>query len=224
MRERPRYTDGTLALSPKPNHIKPDNILEHIMEKLTRENLYTLEKYAEIRPEYRARVMTHKKDRKVHLGDYATLYFEDFLTMQYQVQEMLRAERIFEAAGIQEEIDAYNPLIPDGSNWKATFMIEYDDVDERKQALAKMIGIEDKVWVRVADFDKVYAIADEDLDRESEEKTSSVHFLRFELTPEMANAVKDGAAIAMGSDHPAYTQSVEPVPAATRDALAADLA
>jgi len=193
------------------------------MEKLTREKLYSLEQYAEKRPEFRARVMEHKKRRFVPLGAHATLYFEDALTMQYQVQEMLRAERIFEAAGIQEELDAYNPLIPDGSNWKASFMIEYDDENERKQALARMIGIEDKVWVQVNGFDKVYAIADEDLERESEDKTSSVHFMRFELEPDMVTAVKGGEQVAMGIDHPAYEQKIDAVKPETLEALAADL-
>ncbi|MGA7979634.1 MAG: DUF3501 family protein, partial [Chromatiaceae bacterium] len=151
------------------------------MQHLTRDDLHSLEKYAELRSEFRNRVMAHKKTRQVALGPHITLYFEDRLTMQYQVQEMLRAERIFEAAGIQEELDAYNPLIPDGSNWKATFMVEYEDADERREALSRLIGIEDRVWVRVAGFDKVGAIADEDLEREDETKTSSVHFLRFEL-------------------------------------------
>jgi len=193
------------------------------MEKLTRQDLYSLEKYAEIRPQFRAEVMEHKKNRQVPIGPNATLYFEDRISMQYQIQEMLRAERIFEAAGIQEELDAYNPLIPDGSNWKATFMMEYPDVEERKQALAKLIGIEDRVWVRVEGFDPVRPIADEDLERETEEKTSSVHFLRFELTPEMVAAVKNGAAIAMGIDHENYNYSVDPVPANVRDSLARDL-
>jgi len=146
------------------------------------------------------------------------------LTMQYQIQEMLRAERIFEEDGIQDELDAYNPMIPDGSNWKATFMIEFPDIEERRVALEKMIGIEDRVWVQVADFSKVYAIADEDLERENEEKTSSVHFLRFELTPEMVAAIHSGAALSMGIDHQAYTHSVMPVPAATRHSLERDLA
>jgi len=193
------------------------------MDKLTREKLYSLEQYAEKRPTFRAEVMEHKKRRFVPLGPHATLYFEDAMTMQYQVQEMLRAERIFEAAGIQDELDAYNPLIPDGSNWKATFMIEYDDPEERKQALAKLVGIEDKVWVQVEGFDKVYAIADEDLERADEDKTSSVHFLRFELGPDMAKAVKDGAQVAMGTDHPAYGHKVDAVQPETRDALAGDL-
>jgi hypothetical protein len=191
---------------------------------LTREDLYSLEKYAEIRSDFRTKVMAHKKNRQVAIGEHATLYFEDQLTMQYQVQEMLRIEKIFEANAIKEELDAYNPLIPDGSNWKATFMIEYADVEERKAALAKMIGIEDQVWVRAAGHDKVFAIADEDLEREDADKTSSVHFMRFELTAEMAAAVKGGAEVSMGIDHEAYALSVEPIPAATRDSLAADLA
>ncbi len=192
------------------------------MEKLTRATLYSLEHYAEMRPEYRARVMAHKKNRNAHLGEHATLYFEDALTMQYQVQEMLRAERIFEAAGIQEEIDVYNPLIPDGCNLKATFMIEYDDVGEREQALVKLKGIEDMVWVRVEGFDKVYAIADEDLERDTEEKTSAVHFMRFELTPEMVRAAKADATIGMGIDHPHYTHSIETLSTVSREALVAD--
>ncbi|UCE88407.1 MAG: DUF3501 family protein, partial [Pseudomonadota bacterium] len=154
---------------------------------------------------------------------HATLYFEDRLTMQYQVQEMLRIERIFEEEGINEELQAYNPLIPDGSNWKATFMVEYEDAEERKHALAKLVGIEDKVWARVEGFDKVYAIADEDLERTTEEKTSSVHFMRFELSAEMVGAVKSGAAVAMGIDHENCQEAVDPLPAATRDSLAADL-
>lgn len=193
------------------------------MAKLSKEDLYTLEKYAEVRPEYRAKVMAHKQNRRLAIGPNATLYFEDAMTMQYQVQEMLRIERIFEAAGIQEELDAYNPLIPDGKNWKATFMVEFPDPDERKVALAKMLGIEKQVWAQVADFARVTPIADEDLDREDEEKTSSVHFLRFELTDEMVAAVKGGAAISMGIDHPYYSHSIEPLPQNIRDSLAGDL-
>jgi len=194
------------------------------MQKIAREDLMTLEQYAKARNDFRATVMAHKKDRQVHIGANATLYFEDRLTMQYQIQEMLRAERIFEEEGIQDELDAYNPMIPDGSNWKATFMIEFPEIEERRIALEKMIGIEDRVWVQVADFSKVYAIADEDLERENEQKTSSVHFLRFELTPEMVAAIHSGSAISMGCDHPAYSHNVMPVPAATRDSLARDLA
>jgi hypothetical protein len=194
------------------------------MNKLTREDLYSLETYAEIRPQLRAQVMAHKKNRQVAIGPHATLYFEDRLTMQYQIQEMLRVERIFESAGISEELATYNPLIPDGSNWKATFMVEYDDVEERRAALMQLKGIENRVWVKVAGFEPVRPIADEDLERENETKTSAVHFLRFEITAPMAQAVKQGAAISMGIDHPAYAHTVDPVPPAVRDALAQDLA
>jgi hypothetical protein len=190
---------------------------------LTRDDLYSLEKYAEVRGDFRARVMAHKKYRQVAIGTHATLYFEDRLTMQYQIQEMLRAERIFESAGIQDELDAYNPLIPDGSNWKATFMIEYEDIEERRDALTRLRGIEDRVWVQVADFDRVYAIADEDMEREDATKTSAVHFLRFELTTPMAAAMKQGTTLALGTDHPEYRYQVEATPE-VRDALARDLA
>ncbi len=189
---------------------------------LTRDDLFSLEKYSSIKDEYRAKVMQHKKYRQVPIGDHATLYFEDALTMQYQIQEMLRLERIFEADAIQEELDVYNPLIPDGSNWKATFMVEYEDVEERKKALAKLTGIEDTIWVKVGNFDKVFSIANEDLDRTEPDKTSAVHFMRFELTPEMVAAAKQGAAIRAGIDHPAYKMEVE-LPQAKRDSLAADL-
>jgi hypothetical protein len=193
------------------------------MDKLSRDDLFSLEKYAEVRADFRTRVMAHKRYRQVPLGANATLYFEDRLTVQYQIQEMLRVERIFEAAGIQEELEAYNPLIPDGSNWKATFMVEFPEAEERKVRLAQLIGIEDRVWVQVADFDRVYAIADEDLERETEEKTSSVHFLRFELSSEMARAVKGGSAVAMGVDHEGYRVTVEVLAPEVREALAADL-
>jgi hypothetical protein len=193
------------------------------MQKLTRDQLMPLEQYAKTRNEFRAKVIAHKKNRQVQIGPNATLYFEDRLTMHYQVQEMLRAERIFEEEGIEDELNAYNPLIPDGSNWKATFMIEYGDEDQRRVALAKMIGVEHKVWVQVEGHDKVRPIADEDLERTTEEKTSSVHFLRFELTPAMIKAVKSGAAVSMGIDHPAYTHSVSPLPGAIRASLAQDL-
>lgn len=193
------------------------------MQKLAHHDLMTLEQYAKARNDFRARVMAHKKNRQVQIGRNATLYFEDRLTMQYQIQEMLRAERIFEQQGIQDELDAYNPMVPDGTNLKATFMIEYPDVEERRVALGRLLGIEDRVWVQVADFRKVYAIADEDLERETEEKTSAVHFLRFELEPEMIKALKAGAALGIGIDHPAYTHAVMPVPEATRASLAGDL-
>jgi hypothetical protein len=192
------------------------------MSKLTRDDLYSLEKYAAIRSDFRAKVMAHKKARQVAIGPNATLYFEDRLTMQYQVQEMLRIEKLFESAEIEDELAAYNPLIPDGSNWKATFMVEFPDAEERKTALAQMIGIEDKVWVQVDGHDKVFAIADEDLDREDETKTSSVHFLRFELAPAMAAAVKSGNKVSMGIDHPAYEYRVE-VEEDVRASLTADL-
>lgn len=193
------------------------------MTQLTREDLYSLEEYSTIRADFRAQVMAHKKDRQLAIGPNATLYFEDRLTMQYQIQEMLRIERIFESAGIEEELEAYNPLIPDGSNWKATFMIEYTDPDERKAALPRLIGIEKRVWLQVADFDQVYPIANEDLERETEDKTSSVHFLRFELTPDMITALKGGAALAAGIDHPAYTYEVRNLPGNVRNSLISDL-
>jgi hypothetical protein len=193
------------------------------MEKLARDKLYGLEEYSNIREDFRKKVMEHKKHRQVSIGPHATLYFEDKLTMQYQVQEMLRAEKIFEAEGIEEELAAYNPLIPDGSNWKATFMIEYDDPEERKAALAKMVGIEDRVWVQVEGYDKVYAIADEDLERETEEKTSSVHFLRFELSDAMVAAAREGARLSMGIDHDSYNHAVETIDEGVRDSLSRDL-
>ena len=193
------------------------------MKKLTRDDLYPLEKYAELRPRLRAEVMAHKQYRQVAVGPNATLYFEDRMTMQYQVQEMLRIERIFEAEGINDELAAYNPLIPDGSNWKATFMVEFPEVEERREALKRLKGVENRVWIRVAGFEPVRPHVDEDLEREDEEKTSAVHFMRFELTPEMVKAVKQGVAIAMGIDHPAYTHAVDSIPAATRDSLARDL-
>ena len=192
------------------------------MQKLDRSTLHSLEEYAQLREQFRREVIEHKKPRRIAVTEHAVLYFEDFLTMKYQVQEMLRAERIFEPDGILEEIEAYNPLIPDGSNWKATFMIEYADVDERRTALAKLLGVEDRVYVQVGDGERVHAIADEDLERESEEKTSSVHFLRFELTPEMVAVAKDGAPIRVGIDHTELTAELE-LPEASRASLAADL-
>jgi hypothetical protein len=194
------------------------------MPKITRESLMTLEAYAKARKDFRARVLAHKKPRAVHLGAHITLFFEDELTIRYQVQEMLRIEKTFEEAGIQDELDAYNPLVPDGRNFKATMLIEYDDVDERRAALAKMKGIEDRVWVQAEGAPRVYAIADEDLEREDEQKTASVHFLRFELTKEMAEALKYGVALSIGVDHPAYTAAADPVGSETRAALVKDLA
>jgi len=194
------------------------------MAKLTRQDLFSLEKYSEIRNDFRARVIAHKKNRRVPLGEHAALYFEDALTMQYQVQEMLRIEKIFEAAGIQEELDVYNPLIPDGGNWKATFMVEYADEEERRAALAKLVGIEKDLWMRVDGFDPVFPIANEDMERSTDDKTASVHFLRFELTPGMVAAVKNGAEISAGISHREYQASLAPLPKAIRDSLAADLA
>ncbi|MDP1651648.1 MAG: DUF3501 family protein [Rhodocyclaceae bacterium] len=190
---------------------------------LTHDQLFSLEQYARIRPEFRAKVMAHKKNRQVPVGPNATLYFEDKLTMQYQVQEMLRLERLFEPEPIQDELDVYNPLIPDGSNWKATFMVEFSDEAERKAQLTRLIGIEKAIWMQVADFARVAPIANEDLDRETADKTSAVHFLRFELTPEMCRAVKGGAAIRAGIDHRNY-QAETTLASAVRDSLAADLA
>jgi hypothetical protein len=193
------------------------------MPKISRESLQTLEAYAKSRKEFRAKVIAHKKHRTVHLGEHVTLVFEDELTIRYQIQEMLRVEKIFEEEGIQDELDAYNPLVPDGRNFKATMLIEYEDVEERKAALAKLKGIEDRTWVRVEGCAPVYAIADEDLERENEQKTSSVHFLRFELTEEMAAALKYGVSLAIGVDHPHYNAKLDPVGAETRAALARDL-
>lgn len=193
------------------------------MATLTREDLWSLEQYAEERTAFRAQVMEHKKRRQLPLGEHARLYFEDALTIKYQIQEMLRIERVFEPAAITEELDAYNPLIPDGSNWKATFMIEYPDPAERAQRLAEMIGIEDKIWLQVGDTERVYPIADEDLDRSTADKTSSVHFLRFELSAEAVRAAHAGAEVRAGINHPAYAIESLTVPAPVRDALVADL-
>jgi len=194
------------------------------MTALRREDLFSLEEYARIRNDFRREVMEHKRDRKVCLGPNATLYFEDLMTMKYQVQEMLRVERIFEEEGIHEELETYNPLIPDGSNWKATFMLEYPEIEERRRALAALKGVEDRVWVQVDGHDKVWAIADEDLERESEEKTSSVHFLRFELEQNMVAALKAGSPFSMGIDHEALNVAVAPLAENNRRALLADLA
>jgi Protein of unknown function (DUF3501) len=193
------------------------------VHRITRDSLMTLEAYSQARSEFRARVMAHKKNRMLHLGEHITLIFEDELTIRYQIQEMLRAERVFEEAGIQDELDAYNPLVPDGSNWKATMMIEYADPEERQRMLARLIGIEDRVWVQIEGAARVYAIADEDLERENSEKTSSVHFLRFELESSMVQALKKGAGLAVGVDHPAYAATVARVDPAMRESLMRDL-
>ncbi len=190
--------------------------------KLTRQDLYSLEQYAQQRGEFRAQVIAHKHNRRLALDPHVTLYFEDRLTVQYQIQEMLRIERIFEAAGIQDELDAYNPMIPDGKNWKATLMIEYLDVDARRLALVRLCGIERHIWVRVGEFNKVLAIADEDMEREAAAKTAAVHFLRFELSPAMIAALQAGAAFQAGIDHPEMPRALD-VPPAVHRALLRDL-
>lgn len=194
------------------------------MPRITRESLLTLEAYARTRKEFHAKVLEHKKSRAVHLGEHVTLLFEDELTIRYQIQEMLRIEKTFEEAGIEEELDAYNPLVPDGSNLKATMLIEYEDVDERRVALETLKGIEDRAYVQVEGCPPVYAIADEDLKRENDQKTSAVHFLRFEITSEMIAALKAGMSLGLGVDHPRYTAQVSAVEPQTRAALLADLA
>ena len=171
---------------------------------LNKEDLFSLEQYSKVRGQFRADVIEHKKNRKVHLGEHITMLFEDKKTIQYQIQEMLRVEKIFEEDGILDELSAYVPLIPDGSNWKATLLIEYSDEIEKKAALGKLIGVEDKVWVQIEGFEKVFPIADEDLERENSEKTSSVHFLRFELTADMKHSLKEGSKLMMGVDHDNY--------------------
>ncbi len=193
------------------------------MPSLTRNDLWSLEEYAARRAAFRAEVIAHKKQRQLALGANARLYFEDELTIRYQVQEMLRIERLFEAEAIEEELAAYNPLIPDGSNWKATFMLEFPDPAERQERLSQMLGIEDRVWLQVQDCERIYAIADEDLERANAVKTSSVHFLRFELTRSMVQAVQHGAEIAAGIDHSAYPVEEVRLPSQVRESLAADL-
>ena len=193
------------------------------MPKLSHNHLMTLEAYAKARPSLRAEVIAHKKNRSIALGEHVTLIFEDELTIRYQIQEMLRVERIFEEAGIQDELDAYNPLIPDGSNWKATMLIEYPDVTQRQTMLARLKGIEDQLWVQVAGQSKTFAIADEDMERANDEKTSAVHFIRFELDAGSHSACKAGAAISMGIDHPDYQVQISTLPEISRDALAKDL-
>jgi hypothetical protein len=193
------------------------------MTRIERGSLLPLEAYTRERNAFRVRVIEHKKHRTVHLGEHVTLLFEDELTIRYQIQEMLRIERIFEEEGIQHELDAYNPLVPDGSNLKATMMIGYPEVAERQRKLARLKGIEDRVWVQVAGFARVYAIADEDLERENEQKTSAVHFLRFEFDAGMRDALRRGAGLGLGVDHPEYQASLDTA-AAVRAALAGDLA
>ena len=192
------------------------------MDKLTHDDLMTLEAYSRDRKAFRDQVIAHKKNRKIHLGENATLYFEDRLTMQYQIQEMLRIERIFEADAIQEELDAYNPLIPDGSNLKATFMVEFPDPEERRVQLTRLGGIENSVWLQVDGCEKVVPVMDEDLDRSTSGKTSAVHFARFEFQPDMIAALRSGAAMRAGIDHENYRADVR-VPEAVRDSLAGDV-
>ncbi len=191
---------------------------------LTRQDLLSLEQYSAERDAFRERVMAHKKNRRLQLGEHLSLYFEDKLTMQYQIQEVLRAEKVFEAAGIEEELEAYNPLIPGGSNWKVTLMVEYKDPAERAEALTQLIGIERKTWLQVEGFDKIYAIANEDLERETDAKTSAVHFLRYELDNEMIAATKQGANVNAGVEHENYSFEETPVAGNIRDSIAADLA
>ena len=192
------------------------------MEKLDRDKLWGLEDYAVERPTFRRRVIAHKRHRRVRLNAHAALYFEDFLTMKYQVQEMLRVERIFEPAEIEAEIEAYNPLIPDGSNWKATFMIEYPDVGQRRRALEQLKDVEQRIWAQVGDGDRVFAVANEDLDRSNEDKTAAVHFLRFELSADSVQALRQAAPLRFGIDHPAMPCAAE-VQGAVRDSLLNDL-
>jgi hypothetical protein len=193
------------------------------MNKLEVKDLWSLEVYARERAAFRPKVLAHKRDRQLHVGPATTWCFEDRLTMQYQIQEMLRAERIFEAEGIQEELNAYNPLIPDGSNWKVTLLIEFPEEAERRRQLVKLKGVENRAWVQVEGQERVHAIADEDLTRENDEKTSSVHYLRFELQPAMVAALKAGASLSVGIDHPHYSHAITSVPDAVRKSLTADL-
>ncbi|MCJ7557715.1 MAG: DUF3501 family protein [Gammaproteobacteria bacterium] len=192
------------------------------MKKLHLGDLFSLEHYHRMRPDFRKQVMAHKRHRQVALGEHATLYFEDALTMKYQVQEMLRVERIFEEEAILEELATYNPLIPDGSNLKATFMLEYADLDQRRRELAKLIGVEDRVWARVEGYAPVWAIANEDLERSTDQKTSSVHFMRFEFTQAMIEALKQGASLSFGVEHEHSSHSADPVSPAIRASLLAD--
>ncbi len=192
--------------------------------KLSPQDLFSLEEYARTRSDFRVRVLAHKKHRRLGLGDHLTLHFEDSLTMQYQSQEMLRIERSFEPEGIQAELDAYNPLIPDGSNWKATLLIEYSDVAERQQALARLMGIEEQIWVQCGGHERVHAVADEDMERSTDDKTSAVHFLRFELLPEMVDSLRVGETLTVGASHANYLLDGLQVPGLVRESLLADLA
>ncbi len=194
-----------------------------MIKKLSRPDLMSLEQYASERTRLRSEVIAHKQVRNVQVGPNMTWCFEDYITIRYQILEMLRAERIFESDGIQGELDAYNPLIPDGSNWKVTLLLEFPDPDERRVALEKLMGVEDRCWIRVSEMERVFAIADEDMERTNDEKTSAVHFLRFELSPSMVQAMKSGASLSIGVDHDNYRHVQSPLPAPIRDSLARDL-
>ncbi len=193
------------------------------MNKLSPADLFSLERYARDRASIRTTVLEHKRDRQIAVGPNTTWLFEDRITVQYQVQEMLRAERVFEPEGIADELAAYNPLIPDGTNWKVTLLIEFPDVPERQRELAKLKGVEDRCWVQVGGHERVFAIADEDLERENDEKTSAVHFLRFELTPAMIAGLRSGASLGLGVDHEHYRHTLTAVRDAVRTSLLADL-
>ena len=193
------------------------------MKKLTRENLFSLEKYSEIRNDFRLKIMAHKKNRHLAIGPNTTLYFEDSLIMHYQIQEMLRAEKIFESSAIDDELVVYNALIPDGNNWKATFMIEFADEEERRAALKKMLGIENNLWLKIEGFDEIHPISDEDLERSDDNKTSAVHFLRFQLDHEMIDALKGGCQLSAGINHPEYKYTVNPIPQNISESLISDL-
>jgi len=193
------------------------------VKKLARTDLLSLEQYAAERPRLRNEIIAHKQLRNVQVGPNMTWCFEDYTTIRYQILEMLRAERIFESDGIQGELDAYNPLIPDGSNWKVTLLLEFPDPEVRRAALEKLIGVEDRCWIRVSEMERLFAVADEDMERENAEKTSAVHFLRFELAPSMVLAMKGGASLSIGVDHDAYRHLVSPLPGPIRDTLSRDL-
>ena len=193
------------------------------MKKLTRENLFSLEKYSEIRNDFRLKIMAHKKNRRLAIGPNTTLYFEDSLIMHYQIQEMLRAEKIFESSAIDDELVVYNALIPDGNNWKATFMIEFTDEEERRAALKKMLGIENNLWLKIEGFNEIHPVSDEDLERSDDNKTSAVHFLRFQLDHEMIDALKGGCQLSAGINHPEYKYTVNPIPQNISESLISDL-
>ena len=193
------------------------------MKKLTRENLFSLEKYSEIRNDFRLKIMAHKKNRHLAIGPNTTLYFEDSLIMRYQIQEMLRAEKIFESSAIDDELVVYNALIPDGNNWKATFMIEFTDEEERRAALKKMLGIENNLWLKIEGFNEIHPVSDEDLERRDDNKTSAVHFLRFQLDHEMIDALKGGCQLSAGINHPEYKYTVNPIPQNISESLISDL-